>query len=221
MCSFLRYNRIRIMGTSNTGFLNNELSKKTIILGLRLWVVIGIGVGAFIVLILCCLSIWLTSRRKSRRMPEKYPSRAMIPKVSKEIQEVRVDAMQSSHRHHNGTTNAKDDMEKAMVVHMGYGQRANHIYDTERVNNARAANRKHSTPGDEIVGRAQHRQHPRAGAIPAEERREICVEVGKDHRIINPLRSLLHMEVVKLAPLKHYLLLYRKSLIWVGAIGTL
>ncbi|XP_057847488.2 probable serine/threonine-protein kinase At1g01540 [Cryptomeria japonica] len=174
------------MGTSNTGFLNNELSKKTMILGLRLWVVIGIGVGAFIVLILCCLSIWLTSRRKSRRMPEKYPSRAMIPKVSKEIQEVRVDALQSSHHHHNGTTNAKDDMEKAMVVHMGYGQRANPIYDTQRVNNTRAANRKHSTLGDEIVGRAQHRHHARAGAGPAEERHEICVEVGKDHRIINP-----------------------------------
>lgn len=45
-------------------FLNNELSKK-FIFGLKLWVVIGIGVGAFIVLILFFLSLWLSSRKKS------------------------------------------------------------------------------------------------------------------------------------------------------------
>ncbi|GLJ14142.1 hypothetical protein SUGI_0226980 [Cryptomeria japonica] len=72
------------------GFLNAELSKKTFILGLKLWVLIGIAVGAFIVLILFMLSIWLTSRRKSRRMLEKIPV-TQIPSVSKEIKEVKVD----------------------------------------------------------------------------------------------------------------------------------
>uniref|UniRef100_A0A0C9RRT6 non-specific serine/threonine protein kinase n=1 Tax=Wollemia nobilis TaxID=56998 RepID=A0A0C9RRT6_9CONI len=173
------------MGTSNAGFLNSELSKKTSIFGLRLWVVIGIGVGAFIVLILFCLSLWLTSRRKSKRIPEKYAGRAKIPMVSKEIQEVRVDPMQNSHHHHHhhggSNSSARGDMEKA-VVHMGYGQRANPIYDVERGNGRGGTiNGRHSTIGEEIVGRAHH---ARGGVV--EERHEICVEVGKDHRIISP-----------------------------------
>ncbi|MCO5553182.1 hypothetical protein L7F22_006703 [Adiantum nelumboides] len=65
------------------GFLDSQLSEKTSIFGLKLWVVIGIGVGAFIVLILFFLSIWLSSRSKSRKL-EKTPS-IMIPMVSKEI----------------------------------------------------------------------------------------------------------------------------------------
>lgn len=72
------------------GSLNAELSKKTFIFGLKLWVLIGIAVGAFIVLILFMLSIWLTARRKSRRMLEKIPV-TQIPSVSKEIKEVKVD----------------------------------------------------------------------------------------------------------------------------------
>ncbi|KAH9314236.1 hypothetical protein KI387_022863, partial [Taxus chinensis] len=72
------------------GFLNAQLSKKTFIFGLKLWVLIGIAVGAFIVLILFMLSIWLTARRKSRRMLEKIPV-TQIPAVSKEIKEVKVD----------------------------------------------------------------------------------------------------------------------------------
>lgn len=62
-------------------FLNNELSKKTIIFGLKLWVVIGIGVGAFIVLILFFLSLWLSSRKKSS---EKRKHGAVGPRVSRD-----------------------------------------------------------------------------------------------------------------------------------------
>lgn len=101
------------MGSSSTGFLNNELSKKTSILGLKLWVVIGICVGAFIVLILLCLSVWLTSKRKSKRIPEKYASKAMIPVVSKEIQEVKVDTILLRAWHGHGTL--RDDTEKVVV----------------------------------------------------------------------------------------------------------
>ncbi|KAH7404597.1 hypothetical protein KP509_15G033500 [Ceratopteris richardii] len=46
-------------------FLNSEFSKRTIIFGLKLWVVIGIGVGAIFVLILFFLSLCLSSRKKS------------------------------------------------------------------------------------------------------------------------------------------------------------
>lgn len=53
------------LSASTMDFLNDELSRKTIIFGLKLWVVIGIGVGAFIVLILFFLSLWLSSRKKS------------------------------------------------------------------------------------------------------------------------------------------------------------
>lgn len=75
---------------SSGGFLNAELSKKTSIFGLKLWVLIGIAVGAFIVIILVLLSVWLTSRRKSSNRRENLPL-TQIPKVSKEIKEVKVE----------------------------------------------------------------------------------------------------------------------------------
>ena len=54
------------------------------ILGSRLWVLIGIGVGVFIVVILCVLSVWVMFRRKSKRSLDKY-SLSQIPHVSKDI----------------------------------------------------------------------------------------------------------------------------------------
>ncbi|KAG4935627.1 hypothetical protein JHK85_050546 [Glycine max] len=64
--------------------LHVELSRKTSFLGLRLWVLIGIGVGVFIVVILCVLSVWVMFRRKSKRSLDKY-SLSQIPHVSKDI----------------------------------------------------------------------------------------------------------------------------------------
>ncbi|RAL47264.1 hypothetical protein DM860_013229 [Cuscuta australis] len=46
-----------------SAFLNDLLSKRTSVFGLRLWVVLGISVGAAIVLLLFFLSLWFTSRR--------------------------------------------------------------------------------------------------------------------------------------------------------------
>lgn len=77
-----------------SGFLNDELSKRTTVFGLRLWVVLGICVGAAIVLVLFFISLWLSSRRNNSRkkiiafLPSKKPK---IPNVSKEIQEIRID----------------------------------------------------------------------------------------------------------------------------------
>ena len=65
-----------------SGDLNRELKKK--VLGMRLWEVIGICVGAFIVLILCILSMWVTCRRRSKRTNNKY-SDPQIPFASKDI----------------------------------------------------------------------------------------------------------------------------------------
>ncbi|CAJ1964374.1 unnamed protein product [Sphenostylis stenocarpa] len=75
--------------------LHVELSKKTSFLGLKLWVLIGIGVGAFIVLILCVLSVWVMFRRKSRRSLDKF-SLSQIPNVSKDIRVDKV-GVQTSH----------------------------------------------------------------------------------------------------------------------------
>ncbi|XP_057852340.1 probable receptor-like protein kinase At2g42960 [Cryptomeria japonica] len=79
---------------SSGGFLNAELSKKTSLFGLKLWVVIGIAVGAFIVIILILLSAWLASRRRSSSVLENVPM-TQIPKVSKEIKEVKVEKVGS------------------------------------------------------------------------------------------------------------------------------
>ncbi|KAJ8763254.1 hypothetical protein K2173_026155 [Erythroxylum novogranatense] len=87
---------------SNYSFLNDQLSKRTSIFGLRLWVVLGICVGAAIVLILFLISLWFTSKRNKTknsssnngRVHSKFKSsinNSRIPNVSKEIQEIRID----------------------------------------------------------------------------------------------------------------------------------
>lgn len=67
--------------------MNDQLSRPTSIFGLRLWVVLGVCVGAAIVLLLFLISIWLVSKR-SKTNPT---HRASIPIVSKEIHEIRID----------------------------------------------------------------------------------------------------------------------------------
>ncbi|KAK4768894.1 hypothetical protein SAY86_027044 [Trapa natans] len=75
---------------SSEGSLNGELLKKTPLLGLKLWVLIGITVGSFIILILGILSAWITFRKRSKRTVDESSSHAQIPNVSKEI---RVDSV--------------------------------------------------------------------------------------------------------------------------------
>ncbi|CAI0424638.1 unnamed protein product [Linum tenue] len=90
---------------SSGSFLNNELSKKTSIFGLRLWVVVGICVGAAIVVFLFLISLWFTSKRNRRTNNANTSSNGLsssvsqfksspinnqiIPNVSKEITEIR------------------------------------------------------------------------------------------------------------------------------------
>nr|XP_043635881.1 probable serine/threonine-protein kinase At1g01540 [Erigeron canadensis] len=68
-----------------SGFLNDQLSKKTSIFGLRLWVVVGICVGATIVILMFLISLYFTSKKT------KILSTNAIPNVSKEIHEIRVE----------------------------------------------------------------------------------------------------------------------------------
>ncbi|XP_010919126.1 probable serine/threonine-protein kinase At1g01540 [Elaeis guineensis] len=76
----------------NGDFLNSELSKPTSIFGLKLWVVIGICVGAAIVLVLFLLSLCLTSRRRRPAAPSGKPLKLHLqdptPPVSKDIPEI-------------------------------------------------------------------------------------------------------------------------------------
>lgn len=77
------------MSLYDAAFVNTELSKKTSIFGLRLWVVIGIFVGAVIVIILFLLSLCVTSRRRRRPTASgKLAPGEFTPVVSKEIQEI-------------------------------------------------------------------------------------------------------------------------------------
>ncbi|CAN1850894.1 Probable receptor-like protein kinase At2g42960 [Linum perenne] len=70
--------------------LNAELTKKSF-LGLKLYVLIGISVAAFIVLILCILSVW-SFRRRTRKSVGSF---TQIPNVSKDIRVDRVGSAQS------------------------------------------------------------------------------------------------------------------------------
>jgi len=95
---------------SSNDSLKMELSKKTSFLGLRLWVLIGIGVGAFIVLILCLLSIWITFRRKkTRRSIDKY-SLSQIPHVSKDIKVDKVEVQPSNDQVDSVSIHVHDNM---------------------------------------------------------------------------------------------------------------
>lgn len=67
-------------------FLNDHLSKRTSIFGLRLWVVLGICVGTAIVLVLFLISLWFTSRRNNKSSKRNSSHKPTIPNVSKEIQ---------------------------------------------------------------------------------------------------------------------------------------
>ena len=99
---------------SSGSSLNVELSKKTSFLGLKLWVLIGLGVGAFIVLILCILSVWVMFRRRSRRSLDKY-STSQIPNVSKDINVDKV-GVPSSHDHPESVSIPVHDKAKCMKV---------------------------------------------------------------------------------------------------------
>ncbi|KAK7276760.1 hypothetical protein RIF29_17906 [Crotalaria pallida] len=116
---------------SSGSSLNVELSKKTSFFGLKRWNLIGIGVGAFIVLVLCILYIWVIFRRKSRtrRSLEKY-SLSQIPNVSKVINVDKV-GVQNSHAQQENVfpsvhDKANDKSSDNVSVHLGLSKSSDH-----------------------------------------------------------------------------------------------
>lgn len=69
--------------------LNFQLSRRTRIFHLKVWVLVAIFVGVFIVIILLVLP-FCRSRKRSRKSDDALPV-SKIPAVSKEIKEIRVD----------------------------------------------------------------------------------------------------------------------------------
>ncbi|CAL9113568.1 unnamed protein product [Musa acuminata var. zebrina] len=107
------------------GFFNSEFSKKTSIFGLRLWVVIGICVGAAFVLVLFLLSLCLACRRRRTlsSSPSKKPQKSLkihlqdpSPPVSKDIPEIR------HHQSATADTAAADDVR----IHIGSADHHKH-----------------------------------------------------------------------------------------------
>ncbi|XP_023915087.1 probable serine/threonine-protein kinase At1g01540 [Quercus suber] len=82
---------------------NDQLSKPTSIFGLKLWVILGVCVGAGFVLLLFLISLWLVSKRSK----SKNSRRPTIPLVSKEIQEIRVDHGRNHHQEPKPTTRSQ------------------------------------------------------------------------------------------------------------------
>lgn len=113
------------------GDLEAELSKKTPIFGIKVWEIIGIGVGLSIIVILSVLSYCLTSRKKSRKSRDEVPV-SQIPVVSKEIKEVRVEQVSSNGflprdgillTIHDKSSDKESDK---VMVHLGVGKKMKH-----------------------------------------------------------------------------------------------
>ncbi|OIW13069.1 hypothetical protein TanjilG_17629 [Lupinus angustifolius] len=110
------------------GDLKTELSQKTSIFGIKVWEIIGIAVSFSIIVILCVISLCLTSRKKSRKTRNKVPV-TRIPTISKEIKEVQVEPVSSNgfvpgngilltiHDKSSGRESEK------VMVHLGVGKR--------------------------------------------------------------------------------------------------
>ncbi|THG15066.1 hypothetical protein TEA_019366 [Camellia sinensis var. sinensis] len=110
--------------------LNTGLSKRTAIFGLKVWELIGIFVGLFIIVILFALSFYLTSRKKSRKAQDNIPI-SQIPTVSKEIKEVRVEQVPTDEfaprdgillTIHEKSSDKESDK---VIVHLGMGKTKN------------------------------------------------------------------------------------------------
>ncbi|KAJ4962295.1 hypothetical protein NE237_022234 [Protea cynaroides] len=150
------------MSENKAAFLNDELSKRTFIFGLRLWVVLGICVGAAFVLVLFLISLWFTSKRNNngRHNPSQKPT---IPNVSKEIQEIRIDHTRNPTRHQQDPTTHQP---LALLL-------ASHpLPDPEAVDTIGCQTLLPPPEEEKPIG--FHRIH---------------IEIGKDHRISYPERA--------------------------------
>ncbi|CAN7023230.1 unnamed protein product [Brassica oleracea var. botrytis] len=94
--------------------LNTQLSSRTSIFGLRLWIVLGVCVGAAIVILLFLISLWFIHRRSNNN--KALESHTIVPVVSKEI---RVDPIQPDPTPTPESTNHREDDNK---IHIDIGK---------------------------------------------------------------------------------------------------
>ncbi|RID43306.1 hypothetical protein BRARA_I00173 [Brassica rapa] len=97
--------------------LNTQLSTRTSIFGLRLWIVLGVCVGAAIVILLFLISLWFIHRRSSNKALE---SHTIVPVVSKEI---RVDPIQPDPTPTPETTNHRGEDDNKIHIDIGKDHR--------------------------------------------------------------------------------------------------
>ncbi|CAM8963085.1 unnamed protein product [Rhodiola kirilowii] len=109
--------------------LSAGLSKRTV-LGIKVWEIIGLAVVLFIIVILLLL-LCLTSRKKSKKARERNLPLSLIPTVSKEIKEVRVEQVSTNGftpregillTIHDKTSEKESDK---VMVHLGMGKMKN------------------------------------------------------------------------------------------------
>ncbi|RZC54908.1 hypothetical protein C5167_013761 [Papaver somniferum] len=162
------------MTQNKAAFLNDELSKRTSIFGLRLWVVLGVCVGAAFVLLLFVISLWFISKRnKNNTSSSRGKSNSFsgstknptIPNVSKEIQEIRVD-----NNGRNSTQNHHQDHPKPSQIKM---QQQNPLPES-----------------GQSVGSNENQAlllHPEEENLTGVHR--IHIEIGKDHKITYPVNG--------------------------------
>ncbi|KAL8114125.1 hypothetical protein AgCh_021123 [Apium graveolens] len=94
------------MTVYDASLVNNELSKQTSIFGMKLGVVIGIFVGAIIVLILFLLSLCITSRRRRKTPTGKLETPVELKEIVHEdhhhqrqlVPEIQIDIGKQEHR---------------------------------------------------------------------------------------------------------------------------
>lgn len=119
------------MGNNN---LSSELSKKTNVLGLKLWGIIGIAVAAIIVITLLFLCTWLLLKRRrssgkrkhSKLSQQRQQEEEALEKKSLEIKEVKIDRVGNTYLPPpdpilvtiSENSGEKESMEKG-VVHVG------------------------------------------------------------------------------------------------------
>eukprot|EP00249_Psilotum_nudum_P011616 c23277_g3_i2 orf=334-1959(-) len=122
----VRHKRMLLVNhMANGGTLSKKLSQKSILFGLKLWVLMGISVGLFTVLILLLLFLCLILRKKCRTTSEKRKL-TIIPVVSKDIKEVKVEKVVPSG---DGvlltiTDSAGDGEPEKVLVHVGVTRKA-------------------------------------------------------------------------------------------------
>ncbi|CAF1715357.1 BnaC09g00080D [Brassica napus] len=98
--------------------LNTQLSSRTSIFGLRLWIVLGVCVGAAIVILLFLISLWFIHRRSNNSKARE--SHTIVPVVSKEI---RVDPIQPDPTPTPESTNHRGEDDAKILIDIGKDHR--------------------------------------------------------------------------------------------------